>query len=85
MIPYVAIIRQAKHGNFSVEFPDFPGCISAGHTILDALEMAKEALSGHISVMAEYGDPIPSPSSLKEILTCPEYSGTTSAYVLVSK
>lgn len=58
---YPAIIERADHG-FSVFFPDIPGCASAGATMQEAALGAEEALSGHLAVMAQYGDPIPEPS-----------------------
>lgn len=44
MIRYQA--RVYRDGSqYSVEFPDFPGCFSAGETKEEALENAREALS----------------------------------------
>jgi predicted RNase H-like HicB family nuclease len=59
MTTFIGIIHKDKTSDFSVCFPDFPGCITAGTTLDDAMEMAKEALRGHIEVMHEYGDPLP--------------------------
>ncbi|MHA6724125.1 type II toxin-antitoxin system HicB family antitoxin [Sphingomonas sp. RS2018] len=67
-VHYPAIIERAGAG-FSVFFPDLPGCTSAGDTMQDAAIGAEEALSGHLAVMAEYGDPIPRPSTLDDIAT----------------
>jgi len=44
MIQYQAKILP-DDGDFSVEFPDLPGCFSCGSTLEEALEMAKEALT----------------------------------------
>ena len=68
MNKYIALFEQAKgETGFSVTFPDFPGCISAGDDFDDAFRMAHEALSLHISGMLEDGDEIPKPRSLEEI------------------
>ena len=60
---YPAIIERGPEG-YGVFFPDLPGCVTAGDTIQEAAQAAEEALSGHLIVTAEYGEPIPSPSSL---------------------
>lgn len=63
---FPAIIERGIDG-FGIYFPDLPGCISAGATITEAAIGAEEALNGHLSVMAEYGDAIPQPSELDAI------------------
>ncbi|WP_225206239.1 type II toxin-antitoxin system HicB family antitoxin [Novosphingobium huizhouense] len=60
---YPAVIEQAGEG-YSVYFPDLPGCTSAGATLREAALNAEEALSGHIAVSAQYGDPVPAPSEV---------------------
>jgi len=52
---------------YSVVFPDFPGCISAGKDFEDAIRMAHEALSGHVECMKNSKLKIPQPSSLAKI------------------
>ena len=52
---------------FSVVFPDFPGCITAGKSYEDAVRMAHEALSGHVECMKDSNLDIPEPRSLDEI------------------
>ena len=63
---YPAIIEKGLN-SFGVYFPDLPGCVSAGSTAQEAAEGAREALEGHLSVMAEFGDPIPDPSAIDAI------------------
>lgn len=50
-------------GVYAVLFPDVPGCNSQGDTLEEAFSMALEALSGHLVLLADDGDPIPTPSS----------------------
>jgi predicted RNase H-like HicB family nuclease len=52
---------------FSVVFPDFPGCVSAGKGFEDAVRMANEALSGHVECMQDARLQIPEPSDLDKI------------------
>ena len=35
-MPYVAVIRKAPDSDFSVDFPDLPGCMTAGRTMQEA-------------------------------------------------
>ncbi|RZM23471.1 MAG: HicB family protein [Sphingomonas sp.] len=72
---YPAIIERAGDG-FSVFFPDIPGCTSAGDTVQQAALGAEEALSGHLAVMAEYGDAIPDPSPIDGIARDPDVDET---------
>lgn len=59
MAQFVGIIHKEKRSEYSVCFPDFAGCISAGKTLQEAYEMGREALRGHIATMVEYDEPLP--------------------------
>lgn len=50
-----------------VRFPDLPGCNTFGEDYEDALVSAKDALGGHLLCMEEDGDPIPSPTPVKNL------------------
>ncbi len=71
IVHYPAIIERADNG-FSVFFPDLPGCVSAGATMQEAALGAEEALSGHLAIMAQYGDSIREPSSIDAIARDPD-------------
>lgn len=64
---YVAFIHKDPDSCFGVSFPDFPGCISAGDTLDEAVANGTEALAGHIKWMEADGDPVPPPRSLDQI------------------
>ena len=81
MTTYIALLRKEADSDFGVEFPDFPGCITAGVTLEEARRMAAEALLFHIEGMMEDGDPIPEPSGLDEVLTDPRYSDAAAVLV----
>jgi len=72
-VDYVAIIHKDPDSDFGVSFPDFPGCVTAGRTLDEAKEMARQALTGHISVMRDGGDPVPDPSPLDTVMRNPEF------------
>ncbi|MGH7045161.1 MAG: type II toxin-antitoxin system HicB family antitoxin [Stellaceae bacterium] len=72
MANYIGLIRKDYDSDFGVDFPDFPGCISAGATLEEARRMAEEALELHVRGMAEDGDALPAPSSLNTIMADPD-------------
>lgn len=82
MSNYIAIVHKDAKSDFSVSFPDFPGCITAGKNIDEAKDMAEEALTLHIQGMIEDGDKLPFPSKLEEIMSDPDYSDATAFLVV---
>jgi predicted RNase H-like HicB family nuclease len=68
MATYIALIRKETDSDYGVEFPDFPGCVTAGRTLDEARRMAAEALSLHIDGMIADREPIPAPGSLDAIM-----------------
>lgn len=81
MRDYIALVRKQADGDFGVEFPDFPGCITASLTLEDARHMAAEALLLDVEGMMEDGDSIPKPSGLGEILTDPRYGNAAAVLI----
>jgi predicted RNase H-like HicB family nuclease len=75
MTHYVALIHKDPKSDYGVSFPDFPGCVSAGGTLEQAIAMAEEALAGHIGILVEDGAPIPEPSAIEAIVSDPENQG----------
>ena len=69
---YVALLRKEPDSNFSVDFPDLPGCVTAGETLEEARKLAAEVLAFHIDGMLEDRLPIPPPSTLEEIMADPD-------------
>jgi predicted RNase H-like HicB family nuclease len=72
MTNYVALLRKDEGSDYGVEFPDFPGCATAGRSLDEARSMAAEALALHIAGLQEDGGLIPEPSSLDAIMADPE-------------
>lgn len=75
MASYIALLRKDKHSDYGVEFPDLPGCISAGRTLEEARRMAEEALAAHVAFLREDGDDVPAPSPLDIIAGRSEIKG----------
>jgi predicted RNase H-like HicB family nuclease len=72
MTSYIGLIRKDADSDFGVDFPDFPGCVSAGATLDEARRMAQEALELHVGGMLEDGEELPAPSSLEVVMADPE-------------
>jgi len=49
----VILHPDLEDGGYWVECPALPGCASQGDTIEEALEMIKDAIKGHLEIMAE--------------------------------
>lgn len=69
---YIALIHKEAKSDFGISFPDFPGCVSAGSTLQEAMAMGAEALAGHIETMIEAGLKIPEPTPPDKVMAKPE-------------
>ena len=82
---YIAFVHTDDTPGFGVSFPDFPGCVTQGDTLDDALRLAREALAFHVEGMAKDGREIPRPGDAGRIGSDPELAdwraGATLAYV----
>lgn len=68
MKSYIALLRKEDESDFGVDFPDFPGVVTAGKTLDEARAMAAEALDLHVDGMLEDGLEIPEPSSIEAVM-----------------
>lgn len=68
MATFIGVVHKEAKSDFGVSFPDFPGCVTAGRTMQEAMEMAHEALRAHIEVMHEYGDKLPTKATSLDVL-----------------
>lgn len=69
---YIAIIRKEKGTCYGVDFPDFPGCVTAADTVEEAQARAVEALDLHVDGMVEDGEPLPEATGLDAIIEDPD-------------
>ena len=61
--------------DYGASVPDLPGCISAGTTFAEALEMIKDAIELHLERMLEDGHELPTPTTAIDVLRRdPDYS-----------
>jgi len=73
-IYYPALVDKDLDSDFGVSFPDFPGCVSAGESLEEALLGAQEALAGHVALMLADGEGLPKPSALEAVADTKEAS-----------
>ena len=85
MSNYIALIWKDANSDYSVSFPDFPGCITAGLNLDDSKDMAKEALSLHVEGMLEDGIGLPTPSLLETVMADAHNTGAVAFLIEVSQ
>ena len=56
---YKILLRKEEDGTYTVIVPALPGCLTFGHTVEEALEMAKEVIEGFIECMIARGEEVP--------------------------
>lgn len=69
----IALIHE-ENGRFGISFPDFPGCISAGASIDEAIFKGGQALALHVEGMIEDGEKIPQLRSVAQLRADSEVS-----------
>ncbi len=83
MKTYIALVRKDEDSDYGVDFPDFPGCITAGSTLGEARELAVETLTSHIEEMRGAGHEIPRPSTFHTIMANPHNRGVDAILITV--
>lgn len=69
---FVAFIHTDDGGGFGISFPDFPGCVSDGDTVEDALTRGEAALAFHVAGLGEDGLALPQPRPVDAVLADPD-------------
>ncbi len=59
---------------YGVTVPDIAGCFSAGDTLDEAMINVREAIEGHLSVLADDGDEIPVATSIDKHRHNPDFA-----------
>ena len=52
-------LAREDGGGFLVTFPDLPGCMADGETILEAITNAMDAEASWLATARAFGDPLP--------------------------
>jgi predicted RNase H-like HicB family nuclease len=62
MTQYLVVIEQSTQG-FGAYVPDLPGCVTAGASQDEVLQLIREAIEMHIEAMLKDGEAVPAPAS----------------------
>ena len=65
---YPIVIHKDPDSDYGVTVPDLPGCFSGGDTMEEAIEMAHEAITGHIGTLLMDGQMVPEKMPLESHL-----------------
>ncbi|PTQ86840.1 type II toxin-antitoxin system HicB family antitoxin [Nitrosomonas ureae] len=80
--PIAIELGDEKHA-FGVVVPDLPGCYSAGDTIDEAIDKAKEAIELWLETVIDGGGSVPNSKSISDHQANPEYKGWVWAIVTI--
>ncbi|MHB0869414.1 MAG: type II toxin-antitoxin system HicB family antitoxin, partial [Chloroflexota bacterium] len=59
-LQYTVILHaDPEEGGYTVTVPAFPGCVTQGETVEEAVAMAKDAIRLYIESLIEDGEPVP--------------------------
>lgn len=67
IVRYMVVIEKGETG-YGARVPDIPGCIAAGETREEVLNLIKEAIEFHVEDLRKDGKPVPQPSSVSEFI-----------------
>lgn len=62
---YVVILERGE-SSYGAYVPDLPGCVAAGETREEVLQLITEAIEIHIEDLRAQGEDIPTPQSFVE-------------------
>jgi predicted RNase H-like HicB family nuclease len=82
---YIALIQKDAGGSFRVSFPDFPGLVTAGDSLDEAIEEAEETLE---SVAGNWTNPdgttdLPVPRTIEQLQNDPQFSDAADGGTIV--
>ncbi|MEJ0025803.1 MAG: type II toxin-antitoxin system HicB family antitoxin [Rhizomicrobium sp.] len=72
-----ALVHEEKvrgRNAYGISFPDFPGVVSAGSSLDEAIERGRETLAFHVTGMIEDGERLPNIRSLEELRADREFA-----------
>jgi predicted RNase H-like HicB family nuclease len=64
---YLVIVEKGPT-SYGAYVPDLPGCVVAGASRDEVLELIREAIEFHIEGLREDGQPIPEPTSFSAVV-----------------
>jgi predicted RNase H-like HicB family nuclease len=60
---YMVLIERGP-SSYGASVPDLPGCVAAGKTLEEVLQLIQEAIRFHLEGLKEAGLPIPPPATV---------------------
>lgn len=69
---YPAIFTPLPSGEYDIRIPDLPGCITCGKDLVDAIEMAEDAVAMWLCDAEDNRETIPAPSK-ELIVNAPQF------------
>ncbi|WP_335950085.1 type II toxin-antitoxin system HicB family antitoxin [Acinetobacter bereziniae] len=75
MLYPIAVEKGSDVEAYGVIVPDIKGCFSAGDTFEEALTNVKDAIAGHLEILAEDGEEIPLASEVNKYLNDDDFKG----------
>jgi predicted RNase H-like HicB family nuclease len=88
IMSYAIALIHKENGVYGISFPDFPGCVSTGRSIDEAILKGGQALALHVAGMIEDGEPLPALRGVAQLRADPEFSidfeGATVAQVEIA-
>lgn len=79
----IAIEPGDEHHSFGVVVPDLPGCFSAGDSLDEAIDNAREAIELWLETVIDDGGAVPEPHTITKHQANPEFSGWVWAVVTI--
>jgi predicted RNase H-like HicB family nuclease len=64
---YLVVVEQGPT-SFGAYVPDLPGCVAAGESRAEVLELIRDAIALHIEELKREGQPVPPPASTSEVI-----------------
>jgi predicted RNase H-like HicB family nuclease len=64
---YTVIIEKGGDG-FGAYVPDLPGCVAAGESKEEVVDLIQDAIELHLEGLKEDGEPIPEPLTKVEVI-----------------
>ena len=77
------VIHKDACSGYGVTVPDLPGCFSAGDSLDEAIESAREAIACHVEGLLMDGEPIPARAALETHQSNEDYRDGVWAIVAV--
>lgn len=65
---FTVVIEKTGNG-YSAYVPDLPGCVAAGDTREETETLISEAVTYHLELLRENGDPVPEPQATASLVT----------------